>query len=108
MDEGNILHAIPESDRLDRQDVLEYILSQGAPLNNLQHEHNSRRFAIVKRFGVDRPLHRAVIERKEWVVSTLLTWGADKTLQDSKGRTPEDLARGIVADEILEVFQSGS
>ena len=96
------------SDRPDLQDVLDYILSLGAPLNNLYHEHNPRRFAIVKRFGVDRPLHRAVFKRKEWIAATLLAWGADKTLPDSKGKTPEDLAREIGADEMLEVLRCGS
>ena len=105
VDEGNLLHAISWSDRPGRDDVLAYILSEGAPLNKLKHEHDPRQFAIEKlRWGVGTPLHDAVGRRRKWIVVTLLAWGADKAIRDTKGRTPEELGREIGATEVLEVF----
>jgi len=51
------------------------------------------------------PLHKAVEKRQKEAVKFLLESGADRKVENDQGLTPEELARFLGYEEIVEVFQ---
>lgn len=104
---GNHLHALAESDAPGRLEVLRYLIEQGAPLNQLQDVHDSKRFAISSHSGnVSAPLHVAVRHQRMELAGVLLEAGADPDVRDGKGRTVLELAREVGGMEMVELLLS--
>ena len=92
IENGYPLHGAAWSDKPDRERVVVYLIEQGAPIDEILHAKNERRFNIMKRYGLGTPLHEAVKYGNVAVAKTLLGLGADRTIRDTLGRTPKDLA----------------
>ena len=105
IDNGYPLHRAAESDMPDRERVVVYLAEQGAAIDEILHARNKRRFNIEKPlFGLGTPLHVAVTYGKMSVAKTLLSLGADRTVKDTNGRAPEDVAREKDNEEMLNLL----
>ncbi len=88
-----------------------------APIHRVVRIHSQEMVSIltdnkvninVKELGVDgfSPLHLAVQERQINIVDLLLKAGADVSLKDNKGRTPQELATALNYSEIAEYIKN--
>ena len=92
------------SDESDRERVIVYLVEQGAAINEILHVRNKHRFNSRKGVGLGTPLHTAIRYGKVSVAKTLLGLGADRTIRDTRGRTPEDLARDNNDEQMLNLL----
>jgi ankyrin repeat protein len=105
VNEGNLLHALGESEVPDRLAILDYLVEQGSPVNELKDAHNPRRFRSFSCHGLDTPLHRAVKFNRIALAEALLAHGADQTKMDTKGRTPLEVAAELGFGEMIKLLE---
>lgn len=88
-----------------------------APIHRVVRIHSQEMISIladnkvninVKELGIDgfSPLHLAVQERQINIVDLLLKKGADVSVKDNKGRTPQELAIALNYSEIAEYIKN--
>ncbi len=91
--------ALAANAKFGRTDVVEYLLRQGADVND----------AIVQSGHGDRwpALHAAVEAGQGDIVRVLLGWGADRNILDGKGKTALAVAEKRGDAEIVNLLQNG-
>lgn len=104
VDYGDPLHYISQRTQEDALDVLLYLLENGAPIDKLEKEELPIAAKIKDRqpHGRGTPLHEAVRYRRGDIIQALLEYGADKTIKNTKGESPEEMARITGAYEVLD------
>lgn len=88
IEHGQLLHYAVRRDLDDCIDIILYILSQGAPVNDVMYQHRSDSWALQQAFGLGTPLHDAARLGKLDAARVLLDHGADCMIKDSLGFTP--------------------
>ncbi|MCJ1393752.1 hypothetical protein MMC18_006628 [Xylographa bjoerkii] len=89
---GSPLHSVIRGTKPGRLAIFEYLLEKGAPIDGLEYEEHHRLFQVWRCRGLGTPLHAAVKVESEIMIAALLGKGADRTIKDTLGRTPFDLA----------------
>lgn len=103
---GQLLHHAarregPESDVIE---LMELLLSKGAPINGIQYANHPVSYSQLFPFSLGTPLHYAVAEGRLKVVAYLLEKGADPSIKDTKGRTAAEVAKFRGKDEVLPLL----
>lgn len=104
VDRGQLLHHAVLRESEDVIEVLEYLLEQGAPVNALKYQDQPQSFRERRYFGLGTPLHKAAELGMVDVMNLLLSWGANPTILDSKGRTALDDARDGGHMRVLDIL----
>ncbi|MCJ1247965.1 hypothetical protein MMC30_005180 [Trapelia coarctata] len=106
LDHGNLLSSISASNVPGRLAILGELVEKGAPINELHDSQNRARVRIRNwASAVGTPLHRAVDHGRVAIAAALLAHGADKTIVDTKGRTPLEFARELGAGRMVELLE---
>lgn len=105
LDRGNLLHELCESNYPGRLEVLGYLVWQGAPINQIEEVSDVRLFEVTEQFGIGAPLHNAVRHNNPVIALALLGHGANRTVKDSKGRTPLDWAKELGSARMIELLE---
>ena len=93
LSKGDVIISAMCSPLADREPVLQYLLEQGAPTNELRFEWNPKVLGLKSHFRrVQGPLHMAVDQDKWWLVKKLVQFGASWDKEDSRGTTPREMA----------------
>lgn len=90
---GSPLVVAAASSNSGRLSMARYLVAIGASLNALQHEDDESRFKTFSSTGLGTALHATVRWDRREMCALLLELGVDKTVKDTLGRTPLDLAR---------------
>ncbi|WPH01299.1 Hypothetical protein R9X50_00413800 [Acrodontium crateriforme] len=85
---GQLLHYAVRRAFDDYIEVMHFILSQGAPVNNIMYQDRLDSYNLQQAFGLGTPLHDAARLGKLEAARVLLDHGADATIKDSLGFTP--------------------
>jgi len=59
----------------------------------------------MHRFGLGTPLHSAVRSNRLAIAAALLAHGAERGKEDTKGRTPLDMARELGSGEMVKLLE---
>ena len=88
----------------DTNTIVELLLRRGAQPNCLEYGGEFPAWCVLGRLKT--PLHKAVALGKLDVVTTLLKYGADASMEDSVGRKAVEIARGSGNVAIASVLSS--
>lgn len=101
---SNALHGAAEDRRVDRVDVIHWLLDEVGILINQRRYEDDDWWS-----DMETPLHRAVVGNSPHSARVLLQRGADTSLRDYSGRPARDLALWLPEhDDVLEVWRIGS
>lgn len=105
--EGYAEPTTPESGA-GRMQVIRYLLDCGAPTDVLQHQYNPAAFTIWSDFGpgLRTALHVAAAAGKVDLVALLLERGADRDVEDTKGRTALQVAKRAGHEQVVSLLTS--
>lgn len=106
LDRGNLLHELCESNYPGRLEVLDYLVSQGAPISQIEEVSDVQLFKVTEQFGIGTPLHNAVRHDNLVIAVALLGHRANRTIEDSKGRTPLDWAKQLGVARMIELLEA--
>lgn len=102
---GELLH-YALSRTSDVIQVLTTLLEYGAPLNATKYGNHSASRGMFHFMELGTPLHKATTGGNLEAVRLLLAYGADGTIKDNKGRTPEDYAVEAGRSDIVRILRS--
>lgn len=105
IEKGQLVHHAVERTE-DAIEVLQILVSRGASINKIQYSEHLNSWNHEHFKGLGTPLHRAVELRKVDVAQYLLQIGADRNIQDCKGRTPLDIARLLGDADLIRLLES--
>ncbi|KAF2793655.1 ankyrin [Melanomma pulvis-pyrius CBS 109.77] len=105
VEKGQLVHHAVERTE-DAIEVLQILVSRGASINKIQYSEHLDSWNHEHFKGLGTPLHRAVELRKVDVTQYLLQIGADRNIQDTKGRTPLDIAMHMRDADLIRLFES--
>lgn len=97
-DRGRLLASMCASRMPGRLEMIQYLVDQGAPVND------SEIFSISNA-SPDTPLYRAVRHDRPAFAAILLSFGADRRLKNHRGKTPLDLARKLKLTRMIELLE---
>jgi len=105
LDHGNLLHEIVESNYPGRLEILDYLIKQGADVDQIEKASNSRLFDVEKDvFGIGTALHNAVKHNNLAVAVALLNNGAERCIDDTERRTPLDWADDLKLKRMIRLL----
>jgi ankyrin repeat protein len=116
---GQLLHYAARRKASDRLEVIDFLLANGAAINNIMYQNSSNSYAYCKAFGLGTPLHEAADIGAIDVVQLFLARGADPLIRDSSGKLAleraeygghtmvADLLRPLSAPSLLPSLASG-
>ena len=102
---GNLLHELCESSCPSRLEILDYLISQGAPVNQFEEASNPRLSECSNQFGIGTPLHNAAKCNNLAMAKALLSHGADPRLQDNRCWTPLGWAKTLGEARMIELLE---
>ena len=102
---GSPLHHAARSPVPGRLAVLACLLEAGAALDALESADHPRRFRTWSPRGLGTPLHAAAKAARVAMVGALLAKGADRSVRDTRGRTPLELAEEWEHGRIVELLR---
>ena len=103
---GQLIHYAACRKGDDRLEVLELLLSHGAPdLDEIMYHKSPESFNMFKDFGLGTPMHLASENEHTDIVQYLLARGVNATTRDSCGRTPLDHAQRNGYFNVVELLQ---
>ena len=102
---GSLLQMAARREGPGKLAILEPLLEKGAAINGLEMEDCPRKFNTWKVRGLGTALHVAVLSKHRAMVGALIGKGARKDIQDTKGRTPLDLAREYDLPDMIELLE---
>ncbi|KAI7460604.1 hypothetical protein KC351_g17167, partial [Hortaea werneckii] len=85
---GQLLHHAVRREAPDCAQVVEYILGQGADVNEVMYQHDIKSYLQQEAFGLGTPLHEAAKLGKLDVIELLGRYHANPLIEDSLGMTP--------------------
>jgi len=103
IDKGQLVHHAIERSQ-DSIEVLQMLVSKGASVNVIQYSEHLDSWNHEHFKGLGTPLHRAVELGKSDVTQYLLQIGADRTIKDTKGRTPLDIATDMGDADLIRLL----
>jgi len=103
---GNILLDVCRPKRSGRLEVLRFLLQQGARPNELEHSGIPRVFQNLcsRGFPLGTALHATIENNKPAYARLLMEHGADRTIKDTNGRTPFDVAVELGLAEMIRIL----
>lgn len=84
---GQLLHYAALREGPDAPEVIEYLIEKGAPTNEVSYSKHPVSYKINRHFAVCTPIQKAIQRGRIDIVKTLLAYGADPTIPDSRGKT---------------------
>lgn len=102
---GQLLHRAIYREN-DVIEVVTMLLEKGAPLNAIMYQDHEFSRVILDYLGPGTALHRAAELGRVDVVHHLLSWGADTTILDTKGRTALERAESRNQTEVVEMLKA--
>ena len=104
---GDALHAAAGTfaGDLGRIEMMQYLLAQGADINQREVGYDSVLADKYPGLGGKTPLHNAVRRWNQDIVGFLLGRGADPNIKDNSGRTPLDIAEGLKDVEMVALLK---
>ena len=105
IDKGQLVHNAVERSE-NAIEILQMLISKGASINQVQYSGHSQSWGHEHFKGLGTQLHRAVELGKGDVVRCLLGMGADRSMKDTKGRTPLDIAKDVEDGELVLLLES--
>jgi len=108
IEHGQLLHAAAKRVHDDRVEVLNFILSKGADVNEVEFQRYSRSYAFQKWMWLGTPLHYATDHSYIDVARRLLEHGANPLIRDSKGQTVLERAKRLGQVQMYEMLQAAS
>jgi len=105
VDVGNVVSALCVSERLDRTEMLAYLVEQEAPINHLDLFIEGHPYIGKADYGIEAPLHTAVRWKKPEIVRALLDHGADPTIKTTKGFTAYDIAKELELRDLVSLLE---
>ncbi|KAI6811782.1 hypothetical protein KC332_g11914 [Hortaea werneckii] len=92
---GQLLHHAVRREAPDCAQVVEYILGQGADVNEVMYQHDIKSYLQQEAFGLGTPLHEAAKLGKLDVIELLGRYHANPLIEDSLGMTPIQVAEAM-------------
>lgn len=80
------------------------LLDKGAAINEIDCQDHPQSSGELRDFSLGTPLHYAAEEGKQKLVSYLLERGADRLIQDSRGRTAIQAAQHRNQSEVVRIL----
>lgn len=90
---GQLLHNATKREKQDVLELIDLLLSLGANVDAIEFKNDKQSWWDNHRTGLGTPLHRAAARGDSAVVEHLLARGADRSITDSLGRLPHEIAR---------------
>ncbi|RMJ21689.1 Ankyrin repeat protein [Aspergillus sp. HF37] len=101
---GQLLHYAVARDEPDYLEVLDFLLNKGlsAHINRVMFTNDRISYEWQKAFGIGTPLHHAADDGKLDLVDALISWGADPSVKDERGKLAIDRSRWNERMEVVE------
>ncbi|RMZ33130.1 hypothetical protein D0859_02713 [Hortaea werneckii] len=94
-DPDSFIHHAVRREAPDCAQVVEYILGQGADVNEVMYQHDIKSYLQQEAFGLGTPLHEAAKLGKLDVIELLGRYHANPLIEDSLGMTPIQVAEAM-------------
>jgi ankyrin repeat protein len=104
IEKGQLVHHAVERNQ-NTIEVLQSLICRGASVNSIQYSEHLDSWNHEHFKGLGTPLHRAVELRKVDVVKYLLQVGADRSIEDTKGRTPLAIAQNVGDADLVSLLE---
>jgi ankyrin repeat protein len=102
---GQLLHYAVRRDAEDYLEVLNFILDKSPPINQVMFQNDAPSYEMQKEFGIQTPLHEAVVLGKIDAVNTLLARGADPNVKAYNGQSSFETAKLYGNEDILSLLR---
>lgn len=102
---GQLLHHAVRREAPDCAQVVEYILGQGADVNEVMYQHDIKSYLQLEAFGLGTPLHEAAKLGKLDVIELLGQYHANPLVEDSLGMTPMQVAEAMNHSDACDLLQ---
>ncbi|KAI6862166.1 hypothetical protein KC343_g9754 [Hortaea werneckii] len=102
---GQLLHHAVRREAPDCAQVIEYILGQGADVNEVMYQHEIKSYLQLEAFGLGTPLHEAAKLGKLDVIELLGRYSANPLIEDSLGMMPIQVAEAMNHSDACGLLQ---